>query len=410
MKIKGIKVLSAFIVLLSLLLGVGCNNADTMIKTEIEVSSATACYSEKTGEYASLVIYSLLTESFEVANKRAPGREEADELLEMSEDIISIASEGGISEQAYLGVLGIIEECEEKIAAEAYKISLGKSEDIDLEFIKDTYFRLSAEAGNKYVGNLIYKLILYSAERRYARQMELYERDGHSYLLAEAHRINREREILAEEIGAQSFSSLCAIGLCFVDLVILESEDDGIEPVFSDDEIRVFVDLIDIGDISISNSGWELVLSKTAESGLFKSAAPVLDGMLALAKDNGDLTDLAARMQSLMALVGEIKSSLTAYDIALLRDGEPDEAIYAIFSGFSDDEWALFFEITDIDLSCSEYCSFYEEYYGEDFVICKGTLAPVSCDTLRASQGAEEFYNNLKGYLGGICPALAFGV
>jgi hypothetical protein len=174
---------------------------------------------------------------------------------------------------------------------------------------------------------------------------------------------------------------------------------------FTDEELLTFIKKIDLS-LELSDEGWGIVLRHLAPQISSGKAADFVDAAL----KNGDAEEITAVMNSFSRLLSSVQHSLTIDSIKHLRNGEEEQLVSRIFQLFEDDEWQLFAEITSVSLNSSDYEKFCGENYGDDFKNYKNGLATVTLDELKDSVGKDNFYESLEGYVGGISPALSYGM
>ena len=176
---------------------------------------------------------------------------------------------------------------------------------------------------------------------------------------------------------------------------------------FSDQEILLMLKQPDFLSITISEEGWNLLLSYPNE--MLPSDAYV-GALYSKANENGDIKGLSAQMDNVLKLFSAIQKACTVEEVASLRINEYKRAISSIFAKFSNEEWSLFESITSIEIKKEDYVQIAKAFYGEQFDVYSSNVQTVSLEELKNAAGSAEFFEKLTGYVAAICPAFSYGV
>lgn len=272
-----------------------------------------------------------------------------------------------------------------------------------LSFFSSLLGKLGAAAGFENTGALAYRLLLYAYDQSYDLAWERYATYGYGYLKTQAEEIAAEKAQWESEVGEDNFilavQTLCALGSLSGKL------DGGIGSLLSDSELLLLIKAQTCTDLTLSDGGWALLLNLIARYA--ESSYPA--ALISCAVESGDLAALCGEMNDVFALLRLIQSNMTAEQAQLLRQGQTQAFITAVFAAFGAEEWALFAHITGVTLEGG-----YEEAaaarFGQDFTNYADSVTVYSLAALQQAAGQENFIQILEGYLAGLSPALSYGL
>lgn len=395
--------LSAVLLVSSLFLLFSCGGEE-IVKNGIDISDESPVFSEETEAKAKAVLYSILEGGYIAGGVPSVPPKKAEELRALTEDIWKITTEHGISESQYNKIILEAEKNKESF------VELFTNESPGVEVFRSVYHSLTSGGGADYAGRTLYNLLLFGMDYKYERQMERYDKYGYLYLLEEAEEIKRQKTLLESEIGTSNFSLAVRISVMGAELFLGGAFDGTAAESFSDREVLVILQRVDIKSLDISQEGYNFLLSLCVgdapgeESGL-------ADRILYAAKENADLDRVASVLDDFLELLAAVQSALTDTDANLLKNSEYSRLASSVFGKFSDDEWAAFERILALELSYGYYESLFLENYGEDFENYCNTVEKVnSLSELRSSINDNDFIEKLEGYIAGISPALSYRI
>ena len=381
---------------------VGCkreekNEETTGIPIQNDPPYSDALLSEAEETIYSLVVYTYRTAVIDKITEKVEAR-----LARFAHRLCEITAANPISEQAYRSVLTLLKNDGEGVIDELLALRAG--EDVGYEKTRTFYLNLTYAFGADRVASMLYEVCLLIYDAKYEQAVERFEIYQYPWYQEEADALAAEKQLFAQGIGKEAFSALVRCGTAMAELLVTTPE--GIADTFSDAEMLEVIRRLDFSKIDITPAGWELLLSHvpSGESGSYISL------LSAAFRESGDLSRLAAVMNDAVKLLNSAKEKLTPEDIAVLRTGDRDALVSAVFSRFGEDDWALFASVTAISLDNAQYSALAEAAYGEAYLTYKAGIGEIDLSTLRASVGSEVFLQNLSNYLAGICPAIAYEV
>lgn len=382
----------------SLILLVGCKQEESEGQKGIIISEETE-YSDASLARAEEVIYDLLEHYLKQSTTAEIPAATLEKIKGVSADLAAVLDDVPLSEERFSDLLDLFAAHGKGAVDELCGKATEKGE------LRSLYLESCYIAGQDYVGKSLYRILVYSLDYQYEKRMNEYEKYGFSYLLDEAKSVEEDKEILCSEVGENNFVSFVRGVVSVCSLWLGDGFNSETSVNFTDEEILVFISKIDLS-LELSNNGWSVLLRRLA---------PLLSGydeigFVAAAQKNGDLEKISAVMNSVSNLLCFLQASVGLDEVKYLREGSVDGIIEKAFSLFDDSEWQSFAEITSVDLKYEDYEKKCLEKYGDDFEIYRETLLTVTLDELKSSVGKDDFYKSLEGYLGGISPALSYGM
>ena len=386
----------------------GCGGDKPIVKDKIEVeNSEIPPHSEETKLYAKEVIFSLLSGIEEAEKKSALTESEKQKLLKDTERLFTVSQEILIPERDYLSYFELIEKNESELISALTNLTSGS-----LDTLFGIYLELSDSAGSDYVGRVFYGVCLYLYDSKYEKQITLYEsygddKDKYKYLLMTAEGIKADKTVFEREIGAKNSVEFIKFSFFARELFLGGAFTDERMKSFTNEEILVFLKHLDFSGISIGKDGYKLISKYYSKLLIAKKETTYFDEILYKAYYNNDIDKFADSADELISLLSSVKDSLKADDIGLLREGETEKFISNIFSRFTENDRALFEEISAVSVS-RDYDSIATEFFGDAYTTYKTSLVGADIDALRAAVGKDYFYTTLEAYIFGISPAFAY--
>ena len=267
----------------------------------------------------------------------------------------------------------------------------------------ELYNTLSRELGSEYVGNTLYSIFVCLYDYSYESKMEDYGEYGYAFLLEDAKAVLAKKATLINNVGKESFSQAVK-ALFFVSRLIEGGahESDTLKS-FTDEEILLLIDHMELSLEKIDEKGWELLLSYIPAS----REGTYISYLWACAKDNKDISTFASVMPDIISLLLSAKDSLDTLDAEHIRNMDGQALLANAFCKFGNKEWALFEKITSVPIS-DLYNQASSEYLKEEFDIYCEQLKTYTLDELKASVGREDFFKILEGYIGSKSYALSY--
>lgn len=393
--------LSAVLLVSLVFLLFSCGGRET-VKNGIDISNEKAVFSKETEEKSKAVFYSVLEGAYIAGGVPSVPPKKAEELRALAEDIWEITVAYDISEAQYNEIISAVEKNKEIFVALFTDSSPG------VDVFKSVYHSLTSGGGADYAGHTLYDLLLFGMQYKYDRQMERYNKYGYAYLLEEAEEIERQKALLTSEIGPKNFSRATKIFAMGAELFFGGAFEGTAASGFSDREVLVILQRIDIKSLDVSEQGYEFLLSLCVADTVDENSS-IADRILHAAGENSDIERLASSLDDVLELFVAAQSSLTDTDAELLKSSEYSALISSVFAKFSDAEWTVFERICATELRYADYENLLLEIYGEDFEsYCNSIDAVYTLDELRAEAGKDGFLEKMEGYLAGISPALSY--
>ena len=323
-------------------------------------------------------------------------------LRSYAQRICQITAQKPIPEEKYRAIITVLTQ-DGKGAVDEF-VEAKKSGTISYEKTRELYLELTYAFGAEHVASMVYDGFLLFYDARYEKILERLEEYQYPWYQEEADAIAAERSIFANGIQKESFATLLRCSTAMAEL--LAANPDGLSAAFSDTEILETVRRLDPSKIDISDEGWELLLSYAPSSNF----DPYFQSLIQVFKESGDISRVSAVMNDAMQLFASVLKSLLPEEVTAIRNGDREAVWSAIFSRFTDDDWALFASATSVAFTNEEYSALAILQYGDAYVGYLSEIEPINVEQLRASVGDVDFYQNLLNYFAGICPAISYEV
>lgn len=360
-------------------------------------------YSTEVQALAEETVHALIIYAYtQAATNKIPAKVEA-RLAGYAQRVSAILSSVVIPEARYREVLATLEAKAPDVIDELFAAKAGET--VDYQKTRALYLDLTYAFGAENVATMLYELCLFIYDARYERTVEKWEEYQYPWYQEEAEALKAEKETFTKGIQKDSFAALVGCTAAMAELLSVSPE--GLADSFSDAEVLEILYHLNIAEINISQTGWELLLSYLPAG----KAGSYTAKLSAAFHESGDRSRVAAVMQNMVSLSASVMDKLTPEDVAALRAGDREALIGAIFSRFDEADWALFASLTSIPFDNAQYSALAIEQYGSQaYLSYIASLTPVSLTELRATVGSTEFYQTLKNYLAAICPAISYEV
>lgn len=377
----------------------GCDNKQPKGNDTIVISQEKN-HSKQTEEYAESVILSILKYAVQKKTGVTPNDVMVEKLTERAISVQAIMASTPIHEDVYKEFMACI-----KVHGNSVVDAVLDYDESDFSAIKEAYLDLTSVVGSDYLGGVLYDLLEYTYQYKYEQAMLDYEEYGYSFLLLDAKRYQLEQAILKSDVGKTNFTIALKNAFAFADLFLSKGVQSEQLSAFTDTEILLFIKSLDISSLTITDAGWQLLLSYAIPS----DGDVYASKLLALMKQH-DLSELASGLNKCVKLLSNSVIRWNEYDASLLRNGDFYALMQSSFKRFDNEDWKLFESITTCEFEREHYEALAMETYGEAYVQYKQNLAVFTLDDLKTAVNEENFYEVLRGYVAGISPAFSYGM
>ena len=117
---------------------------------------------------------------------------------------------------------------------------------------------------------------------------------------------------------------------------------------------------------------------------------------------------MSTSVKSIFDFISLLEKNITIDDIPLLRENKIDELFASVSLRIEQNEWEKLDKALKTEINSDSYIKLAKNYYGEDFNKYLESYETASIEELKASMGSEDFYQTLKEYISGICPAFSY--
>ena len=401
------KALSLILAIICLLTSVGCKDGGRDIaQSGIEITDDPP-YRSEVLERAESVLLSLVRYGYLSLSSLENISATVDRrIVAYAQRISALSAENPIAEAQYIKVIETLEERGEAVVDEL--ITFIDGGELKLEYTRELYLVMSGAFGTDRSASMLYDVCLVAYDMEYEIAKERFDTYGYPWYEEEAQGLLAKKEEFIDSIGREDFSALIRLVTALVEIAfygIDESTD-----VFFDSEILLLVQSLDVDDIDIGDSGYALILSYMAPERAPNDNATLYEKARYEFYHSGDSDRIAVVMDDAVALLSRVLQELTADDIRAIRERDKITLATSVFSRFTDEDWELFAKATCVTLSNDIYSRLSETEYGDAYISYLASLRSVGLDELRSAVGTDGFYEYLRDYLIGICPAVAYEV
>ena len=401
------KALSLMLAIGCLLTSVGCmNSRQDIAQSGIEITEDPP-YRSEVLERAESVLLSLVRYGYLSLSSLENISATVDRrIVAYAQRINALSAENPISETQYLEVIEALEKSGKAVVDEL--IAFIDGGEPTFKCTRDLYLVMSGAFGADRSAAMLYDVCLVVYDMEYEIAKERFNTYGYPWYEEEAQELLAQKEEFLDSIGREDFSALIRFATALAEVAfygIDESAD-----VFFDSEILLLIQSLDVDDIGIDDRGYALLLSYMAPKSAPNDEATLYEKARYEFYNSGDSNRVAAVMDDAVTLLSRVLRGLTADDIRAIRESDSVTLANSVFSRFTEDDWDLFARATGVTLSNDIYSHLSETKYGDAYTSYLGSLRAVELDELRSATGTDEFYEYLRDYLIGICPAIAYEV
>jgi hypothetical protein len=256
------------------------------------------------------------------------------------------------------------------------------------------------------MGAVLYDLSLFHYDFKENKYRADYNKYGFQYLLDDANLMAENKRILSQVVGKNNYVPATKL-LYFLGELFLGGAKSGVLSSFSASEIALLICSPNFSNIQTTAEGWFFLLGRIEQ---FIPSASFERKLFSLAMDNGDLFNLAEKMQTLLSLINSIQSKVDDYQCEKLKSGDRFSFVSMAMQKFSDEDWLLFENVMALQLENQEYSQLATQQFGQEYLEFLENATIYSLQQLKSAVGSEQFSSVLKGYLVGVFPALYYGV
>lgn len=394
--------------IIMLVMFAGCGGKDVKNGIEITPENENYVYSEQIAEYAKNSIYTLLYNAQTSNGEEQISKNDVEKLQSRAEKIEKSLPRS-IDQGKYTLLFKTLNAHSEEIVS-GFELLKGESPNLGLEKLKKAYFDLTNVASSEYIGDILYYTVLVIFDEKYDAQMKSYEESGKQYMLDKANEYLENKNTFINEVGRENVERLIKYSLFFGDLYCDGAFDGEQIASFTDEEILIFIKSIDLSSLTVSEKGYELILSLYGDLVVINSQKTFFDKIMFKASQNGDTYEMASFLKESISLVGKAQGKLTLEDIQLLREGKSNRVLERAVGRLEKSDWEHFDTVCKQQINKEEYIRLAKEYYGEDFQAYLDTSKSATIDELKDACGKDSFNQTLKEYIFGICPAFSYGM
>ena len=366
-----------------------------LIEQDPAYSAETLVWAEQT--IFAFVLYTYRTMVMDTITPKTETR-----LRSYAQRICQITTQKPIPEEKYRKIITVLTQDGKAVVSNLAAANKGGT--ISYEKMRELYLELTYAFGAEHVASMVYDGFLLFYDARYERIMERLEEYQYPWYQEEADAIAAEREVFANGIQKESFTTLLRCGTAMAEL--LAATPNGLSSMFSDAEILEMIRRLDPSKIDIGDDGWELLLSYAIDS----KSNLYYQSLIQVFEESGDISRVSAVMNDAMQLLASVLQNLLPEDVAAIRQGDREAVLCAAFSRFTEEDWELFASVTSVSFTKHEYSVLATLKYNNAYLTYLSSIEETNLEQLRASVGDVDFYQNLLNYFAGICPAISYEV
>lgn len=370
-------------------------------------------YSLTTTNMATNAIYGFLCEYHTLVGSTVLTDKSKGRYKSAAKTVQEITAKEKVLEEDYLKFFKSLKDNTEEYAKSFNNLRNGSAKEEDQEVLKGAFKEVTALWGADAVASVLYELMLYRYDCKYADGMETFnqykDQDGTYKLVAEsakkdAEKAAEDKTVLASEVKKENFIPTVKLFFMLGEIFFGGGFNEGFLSSLSGEELVLILSEPDFSGIDITDKGWELILSNT-ESVLISS---YYKSLMKVAVNSGDVKAIASNMQTAIELICAIQNSIDNAVAEHLINGDNDKFIAACFNKFGDSEWAAFQKVTSVNINKDEYHKEATAYYGKGYTDYASSVKTYTFNELLNATNSDEFTSVLKGYFAGICPAFTY--
>lgn len=404
-----LKFISVLLVMTMLAFLCGCTQGSAP-KSGIEIipKEDSYEYADEAEAYAKSVMHSFLY-SLETKNGTEKiSAKRAEEIKKNAEKVYALLP-NTLTPNEHMQFYKILAQHTSKIA-DGINMLLSGDVKTGFERLEEPYLDFSSEHYKEFLATAVYNIACNDYEEKYQAQIDSYELYGKDYMLDIALRYKERKSVLEGDIGVKGIEQLIEHFFIIGDLFYGNALESSTLSGFTNEEILLFMEAINLGELEITEKGYELLLQTYAEAAIVNQNKTFFEKVIFAASQNGDITSFSAFVKEIAFLVGDAQSSLSSEDVELLREGKMSDFLCRCIENFDESDWARFDEICNLEIRRDEYTALAVSYYGDDFSAYMDTLSVKTIEELKLSVGKDNFNQTLKEYIAGICPAFSYGM
>ena len=362
-------------------------------------------HDKETEAYAQSVVFSMLKYATQKKTGVSLNEKTLQKLEGLAKDVQTVLANNPLNDELYRTFMEKVEHGGKAAIDEVLAYTEKDGEEKSFTAIKTLYLDLSSTVGADYVGGSLYDLGVYFYQYRYEEAMANYEKYGYTYLKKDAEKYQAEQTALMSGVGKANFTTVVKSGFAFADLAFGEGMQAEQIAAFTDAEVLTFVKKLGLDTLTVNEDGWQWLLSY-----MIPDDGGRYEVKLAKLLKEYDLSEAARSVKISTELLSSIVNKLEEKDVAYLREGDFSSWGQSVFQRFDEADWALFEEMTTLNLHLEYYDALAAETYGAAYVQYKESLTVFTLADLQAAVGTDNFYNVLRGYIAGISPAFSYGM
>lgn len=386
---------------------VGCSDGkNAIVQSGIEIAEDPP-YDQDVIQRAESVLLSLMRYAYRKASSLDDITQTVERrLADYAAEICAVTAKNPVSRDQYIGVIETLER--EGTAAIEELLAFRDMTGSSFSHVRSLYLALSGVFGADQVASMLYDVCLVVYDMKYEKAKARFEQYGYPWYKQEADDLIRQKEEFQQSVLRKDFSALIRCATAFAELFFYES-DQGSD-VFLDAELLMLLQRLDTDEIGIGECGYAILMSLIVSEEAPGRDAPFFAKLRYEYSRNGDNERIVAVMDDAVTLIDGILKQLTVQDIAAVRRRDYRSLAASVFSRFTEDDWTLFERVTGVMLANDAYSALSEAEYGAVYTSYLASLRTVNLHEVREAVGTDGFYECLRDYLIGICPAMAYEV
>ena len=402
-------ILSTLLLTVSCTVFLGCNNTQNPPYKGLPLENQTEItpYSQQTKTFATETIKELLINIYKSTVNNNVSANTLNLLSTHANEISKITENQSVTEKTYKAVFENISINSENYARAIANVRANKPESQDVADLRKLLGLLSSSFGADVTATIIYQICDYYYGYLYEKNLKEYQDYGWQYKLDDAQKALADRKTLTEDITLTNFIPSVKLAFFFGEIVMGGAESSSAIENLTASEIALMLKTPDFSNINMSVNGWKLVLTFTSKlflDNVYKTQ------LFKRFTSNGDLDNIASKMNDFIALFTTIQSRITETHANYLRQGNTNGFIAETFKTFTNEDWLAFESLTAFNFDTDYYNDYAIQFYGTKYVTYYNSITKVNVNTLMGSVDSQNFTKLLKNYFAGIFPACLYGV